>query len=176
MELSRRDAVLALGAVGVGGGGLGAAADAVTSEQSDGSVPDRTVEGLLAVAEVVHPSAVATTEEFVRTYVVGRIDARPAYREGVVQSVEDIAAESRERTGRAFPQLSADDRDSILRSMGVGTAVPDPDGTVAERARYYVVNELLYALYASPTGAQLLGHEHPTGFPGGREAYQRGPE
>ncbi|MEA5408870.1 hypothetical protein VB773_15715 [Haloarculaceae archaeon H-GB2-1] len=56
------------------------------------------------------------------------------------------------------------------------TAEPNPDGTTAERVRYYLVNEPLYALYASPTGGTLVGIENPQGHPGGTESYQRGPQ
>jgi hypothetical protein len=41
--------------------------------------------------------------------------------------------------------------------------------------RYYVVNELLYALYTSPTGGELVGIENPQGHPGGHESYQHEP-
>jgi hypothetical protein len=62
--------------------------------------------------------------------------------------------------------------------MGADTADPDPDpdGTDAGRVRYYVVNELLYALYASPTGGELVGIENPRGYPGGTASYRRGPD
>jgi hypothetical protein len=59
--------------------------------------------------------------------------------------------------------------------MGVHTADEDPDGTTAERIRFYVVNELLFALYASPAGGRLVGIENPQGHPGGAESYRRGP-
>jgi len=51
----------------------------------------------------------------------------------------------------------------------------NPDGTAAERVRFFVVNELLLALYASPTGGELVGIENPQGYAGGAESYQRGP-
>jgi len=70
--------------------------------------------------------------------------------------------------------LSVADRDSLLREVGADTAPPDPDGTNAERVRFYVVNELLYALYTSPTGGELVGIENPQGHPGGTDTYQRG--
>jgi hypothetical protein len=41
--------------------------------------------------------------------------------------------------------------------------------------RHLVVNDLLYALYASPTGARLAGLENPPGHPGGIESYREGP-
>jgi hypothetical protein len=41
--------------------------------------------------------------------------------------------------------------------------------------RYYVVDELLYAFYASPVGGGMAGIENPPGYPGGTESYQEGP-
>jgi len=60
--------------------------------------------------------------------------------------------------------------------MSVDTADPVPDGDDVERVRYYVVNELLFALYSSPTGGELVGLENPRGNPGGLASYQRGPQ
>jgi hypothetical protein len=71
--------------------------------------------------------------------------------------------------------LSEEAGDEALREMGVHTAEPDPAGTTAERVRYYLVNEVLYALYASPKGGELVGIENPQGYPGGANSYQQGP-
>jgi hypothetical protein len=59
--------------------------------------------------------------------------------------------------------------------MGVHTADPDSEGTDPERVRFHVVNELLYALYTSPTGGELVGIENPQGYPGGTASYREGP-
>ena len=77
--------------------------------------------------------------------------------------------------GSEFDALDPDRRDQLLREMGVDTADEAPDGTDAERVRYYLVNDLLLALYASPTGGGLVGIENPQGHPGGTDSYQRGP-
>ena len=77
--------------------------------------------------------------------------------------------------GAPFAALPVEDRDSLLREVGADTAEEDPAGTTAERVRYYVVNDLLMALYASPTGGELVGIENPQGHPGGTDNYQRGP-
>ena len=48
---------------------------------------------------------------------------------------------------------------------------------MSDRVRFFVVNELLFALYSSPTGGSLVGIENPVGHPGGTESYQHaGPE
>jgi hypothetical protein len=64
----------------------------------------------------------------------------------------------------------------VLDEMGVDTADPDPEGPDPARVRFYVVNDLLFALYASPTGGELVGIENPQGHPGGTDSYRRGPQ
>jgi hypothetical protein len=64
----------------------------------------------------------------------------------------------------------------VPSEMGLSITDPRPAGTDRERVRYYLVDELLYALYASPTGGRLLGIENPPGHPGGLDSYQRGPD
>lgn len=176
MELTRRDAMLALAAGSAVVGGLGEVADRITAAEFTGEFDDRTIGQIVAVAEVVYPSEVTPTEEFVSTYTLGRTSNRREYRVGIQHAVADLERESQERYGSRVHELSLETRDRLLRSLGVGNVVPDPDGTVAERVRYYLVNELLLALYTSPVGGRLLGHENPTGYPGGLAAYQRGPE
>ena len=80
------------------------------------------------------------------------------------------------RFDRRVVDLPPADRDALLDQMSVDVADPDPDGVDRERVRYYVVNELLFALYATPTGGKLVGIENPQGYPGGTASYQRGPK
>ena len=141
MELTRRDALLALA-----GGGLiasGAAVDG-TAGRGDATVSDADRETLVAAAEVLYPSSVTVTDEFVRTYVLGR------------QTVDET-----------YLTAIGDALDEVLRATGADRAYADPEGTVAQRIRYYVVDELLYAFYATPKGAGLMGSENPDGYPGG---------
>lgn len=181
MELTRRDAVAALAALGVGGGTLSGCA-APTRPAPDGSDGDRSTEidperireTLVAVAEVVYPSEVTGTTTFVETFLEGRLED-----ESHAANVDAAVAELNERAeqwfGDSFPALSHDDRDRCLREVGTDTADEDPEGRPGERMRYYVVNELLLALYTSPTGGELAGIENPIGHAGGLESYQRGP-
>ncbi|MFC7155087.1 gluconate 2-dehydrogenase subunit 3 family protein [Halomarina halobia] len=180
MELTRRDALAALAASGALGGGaaltwerLGRADD---GEGGSVAFDERAVETLVAVAAVLYPSAATGVPEFVETYVVGRIRDRAAYAAGVRDALStlDVAAES--WYGGPYATLDGDERDRLLRELGVATAEPNPDGTDAERLRYYLVNELLYAFYASPAGGELVGIENPQGHPGGLESYRRGPK
>ncbi|PSQ18424.1 hypothetical protein BRC99_00075 [Halobacteriales archaeon QS_7_69_60] len=137
MELSRRDAIGALAAIGVG---TGAAAYAVDTGGDAATAP---VETLVAVAEVVYPSELSGVEPFVETFAERRAAGDDDHARGVRAAVD--------------------------------TAAEVPDGSTAERVRYYVVNDLLMALYASPTGGELVGLENPRGHPGGTDSYQRGP-
>jgi len=177
MELSRRDALAALAGAGVavGGGAMVLDREEVAFED-EGPAPAAVVETLVATARLVYPSAVSNVEEFVETYSVARIEARPAYREGVRAAVTALDGYTRVHSDEGrFADLSAAAREVQLQRMGVKTAEPVPEGTTAERIRYYVINELLYALYTSPTGGKLVGIENPQGYPGGSDSYQRGP-
>jgi hypothetical protein len=167
MELTRRDAMAALaaaGAVAVGGR---------PAPKGDGVSPDAdAVATLAAVAEVVYPGAATGVERFVETYVAGRFDDSD-HRDGVLDATAALDATARDWFGAPVTDLDAATRDRLLRDLGVDVADPDPDGTLSTRVRFYVVNELLYAFYASPTGGRLVGVENPIGHPGGTESYRR---
>ena len=176
MELTRRDALAALSGAGIaiGGGVAALSRESVDTSEGDPSL-DRTLATLTAAAEVVYPSDVAGIEAFVEAYSLGRIEGREGYLAGLRGAVTELDETALSWEDARFAALAADRRDTVLRQLGVHTADEDPDGTLAERVRYYVVNELLYALYASPTGGELVGIENPQGYPGGRASYQRGP-
>lgn len=164
MELTRREAVAALAAAGLTVGG-GATVRPY----------DRDLRALLALAEVLYPSEVEVTEEFVETYAIGRMEDDWSYYETVRESIDALDDRAEDRFDEAFADLSVEQRDQLLRALGLDGTDPDPDGTEVERMRYYLVNDLLFALFATPVGGQLVGAENPTGFPGGLVAYQRGP-
>lgn len=189
MELTRRDAIAALTALGGTGIGYAAFQQSRGSEDSP-TVDDEMVETtLVAAAEVIYPSEVEGIEMFVRTFLAGRLggDRRADRRLGEADRAPAVAADRLRETvatlndraeewhGDSFSALSPSTRDQLLREVGADTADERPDGTTAERVRYYVVNELLLALYASPTGGELVGIENPQGHPGGIDSYQRGP-
>ncbi len=174
MELTRRDALAALAA---GGTALGGVAALRRAEREDGgaAVGDHETATLEAAARVLYPSAVSGVSEFVRSYAAGRYRDRPEHAAGVAEAVATLDGYAREWYDGAYRELDAETRDGLLSEMGLDVADPDPDGGDAERVRYYVVNELLYALYTSPTGGRLVGIENPQGHPGGTESYRRGP-
>lgn len=171
MELSRRDALSALAAVGVGAA-AGCSAPTAEADVADEDV----VRTLVAVAEAVYPSAVEGVESFVREVSTARIRADEAYEAGVVDAVDRLEAYVDEFHDVRYVELDRGERVGVLDRMGVDTADPVPDGRDRERVRYYVVNELLYAFYSTPTGASLAGLENPPGHPGGTSSYQRGPD
>lgn len=187
MRLTRRDALAVLAGLGVTGGAVSLTRfDPPTAESTDergdssgedgadgdDAPPTAVRETMVAAGEVVFPSAAEGVSEFVETYVVGRArdDARRDAMADAATELDDVA---RDWEGAAFADLPAGDRDRLLRELGVDTADPVQDGTLSERLRFHVVNELLYAFYASPTGGRLVGIENPIGHPGGTESYRR---
>ncbi|MGQ4555444.1 gluconate 2-dehydrogenase subunit 3 family protein [Halobellus sp. GM3] len=185
MKLTRRDALAALSAAGaaVGGGVIAGGlepprADAGTAAVETGpsatpSLSTDLLDLLDAVAEVVYPSGVEGRRAFVESYVLGRTEDRPAYREGLREAAAQLDAVARDWRGAPFAELEPDARDRLLRDLGVETADPDAEGPITERIRFYLVNDLLFAFYSSPTGGRLVGIENPIGHPGGTESYRR---
>ncbi|MFB6075438.1 MAG: gluconate 2-dehydrogenase subunit 3 family protein [Haloarculaceae archaeon] len=170
-ELTRRDALAALAASGAAVGAAALTWDSLSGDE----LGERERATLLAVARTVYPTAVSGVDSFVETYVVGRIEDRPEYAAGVRDAVRALDEHCRAWQDAPFRELSANGRDAALRDLGVGRSDPDPDGDRAARIRYYLVNELLYALFTSPTGGRLVGLENPQGYPGGTDSYQRPP-
>jgi hypothetical protein len=186
MELTRRDAAAALAAIGATGGvalgvrrgsdGPEAPPEGDAQTFGDEGLPsDEAVrEAMVAVAAVVFPRSVTGVEAFVGRLLDGRLDGS-AHDEGIRAAVAEVESAARSWYDAPVADLSAADRDELLRGLGADSAEEDPTGSTAERVRYYVVNELLLALYASPTGGELVGIENPQGHPGGAESYTRGP-
>jgi hypothetical protein len=167
MELTRREALGALGAAGAVAGGLGAATySGIANEES------RPAATVLALAETVYPSEVSVEPSFVRTYLGTRtagadeLDAR-----ALAATLDDYAVGER---GFAFAELSRSEREALLRDVGVASTPPNPEGTAVERL-HYLVNDLLFGLYATPAGGELAGNPNPQGHPGGLEHYRREP-
>lgn len=169
MELTRRDALLVL----AGGGLVGVTASRREAGSDSGSPIGQTdVRTLAAVAEVLYPSAVEPTPEFVETYVIGRHGSEDRYQTGLREALETLRRWSTRLTGKELHTLPPDRREHVLRAEGADLSYPDPEGTDAQQVRYYVVDDLLYALYATPKGAALVGQPNPAGYPGGTESYR----
>jgi len=180
-SLTRRDAMAALTAAGAATALGGTLSWAVLNETGD---DDATTEGfterdretLVALAEHLYPSAVTGLPEFVERYTVGRVRDRPEYATGMREALAALDEYAVQWTDERFVDLDADRRGSLLNSMGVTRATPEPDGLDPERVRFYLVNELLFALYSSPTGGKLVGIENPQGHPGGTTSYRQPPD
>jgi len=180
MELTRRDALAALSSAGIVGGGAVAVVrrEGSSFEGESETLPSSAavMETLVATADLVYPSAVSNVPEFVEAYAGTRMDERPAYRSGVRETVADLDSYATVHFDtERFATLDAETQSALFDQMGVRTTDPAPDGTITQRVRYYLVNELLYALYASPTGGELVGIEKPQGHPGGATSYRQGP-
>lgn len=177
MELTRRDVIIALSAVGVGS--VASVAEFLDSERHEGHsssdirLSDHEVETVVALAEVVYPSDVDSVATFVRDYFAVRVNEDDSYARGVGEAITELDDYVSEWHDETYASLSASARADILDQMTVDTANPNPTGVASERIRYYLVNELLYAFYATPTGAALVGLENPPGHPGGTQSYQQ---
>ena len=177
MRLTRRDAIAVLAGLGVVGGGAIAIdrfdpPTAASSGADDDVPPADVLATFVAAGEVVYPSETEGVGDFVETYVLGR--TRDENRsDQMATAAAELDGVARDWHGSPFSDLSADERDSLLRELGADSADPVADGTLSERLRFHVVNELLYAFYASPTGGRLVGIENPVGYPGGTESYRR---
>lgn len=191
MELTRRDALVAAAGTGVSVGGVAlsiahsepgrevsgsaSAADAGRKKEAD----EELLGTFVAVARAIYPDRVEGIGEFVRTYVAEQFGAdgekvefrRTATRE-TARELDELAAT---RHDASVVDLDPGTVSTLLREVGADVAEPDPSGTFAQRLRLYVVNELHYALYTSPTGGKLVGIENPIGHPGGARSYKRGP-
>ncbi len=175
-ELTRRDAIAALASGGVVAGGSALIWDSLDENANDEpTFTDHHRELLGTVATVVYPSTVSGIPEFVKTYVVGRVSDQPDRLAGLVDSLDYLDSYAKEWYDNPYIELSDKRQEAVLSEMGADVSEPDPEGGDVERFRFYVVNELLYALYTSPTGGELLGIENPQGHPGGVESYQHGP-
>jgi hypothetical protein len=183
-ELTRRDALAALTAAGITVGGGAVALSWSDGERADGTA-DGAGEPLLTdheravirdVAHVVYPSELSGIDEFVDDYLAGRVTADTDRAGEVADAVADLDSYAIEWEGTRFTGLDRPAQDETLQAMGVQIADPDPDGDPRHRVRYYLVNDLLFALYASPTGGSLVGIENPQGHPGGTESYRQPPE
>ena len=179
---SRRQFLAALGGTALAAAAYGYSTDSGRSLAADAGTGQRShpasgyhIDALTALAKAVYPSDVSVERSFIESRVFGRVEPEPDHFEKLVAAIEAVDGHARARFGGRITELSAGRRREVLRSMGVTTVHPTADGTTAEQVRFYVVNDLLYALFTSPVGGDLLGIDNPPGHPGGREAYQRGP-
>lgn len=175
-KLTRRDAIAALSALGVSLAGCGAPSTDGDGQAGDRPLTDHDRETLTAVGEVLYPDEVDEIDAFVDRYATGRTTDRPEHVDGITEAITYLDEYCQSWFDADFAALSPAERDETLRRMGADEAEPDPEGGDVEQLRYFVIDDLLLALYASPTGGELVGIENPPGHPGGLASYQRGPE
>lgn len=171
MKLTRRDAIIALGALGGGAAVVGSGRRDRRKTIEEGEA----IDNLYAAAEAIYPSEVEVERSFISTFVRGRYATREEDQEAQIEAVSSLVQRTRHLTGRSFTDLSIEEREDVIRAIGIHRSPPVPDGTTEERIRYYVLNDLLYVLFTTPTGGELVGCENPPGYPGGRNPYQRPP-
>jgi len=170
MELSRRDALTALTAAGITATAGCGGSESEENGETDGTEPETkptSMETLVALGEVLYPSDVEVTSEFVETYMFGRIASEEVYEESLaagIATLDDIAMDLR---GEPFAALDEDERVDVIQISEMRSGDSAPDGSDVERLNYHVVDELLFAFYSSPTGGELVGNPNPRGFPGG---------
>ncbi|MFC6825394.1 gluconate 2-dehydrogenase subunit 3 family protein [Halopelagius fulvigenes] len=171
MKLTRRRTLLGLAGAG-SAASLGAydlTADADTdADSAERTVTRRDVDGLLTVADVVHPADPEPFEPLIRGYVGRLSDERTR---ALLGTLSELDALSYDQSGTPFRSLSAAEGRRLLKRLGVFTVQSRPEGTLAERVRFHLVNSVLYALLTNPEGTKQFGIENPVGYPGGFSSY-----
>lgn len=176
-EPTRRQLLVALGGAAVTAGAYGYGTASKGTERLTDSHPATSahVKAATAVADAIYPQSVTVDESFVESAVFGRVEPTPGHFDALVETIEAVESHARARFGASVSGLSPGTRRQVLQSMNVTAVHATPDGTTAERVRFYLVNDLLYALFTSPRSRPLTGIENPPGHPGGLEAYRRAP-
>jgi hypothetical protein len=164
MELTRRDAIGALGTAGIASL---AGCSSLFGSENGGPQENAGIQTLVALGEVLYPSETEVTEEFVQTYMYGRITDEQAYQQQLTSGVETLDSEAQSAHEAPFRELSADQRVSVIENTDLRTGDSVPDGNAIEQVNYHLIDELLFAFYASPTGGELVGNTNPRGWPGG---------
>lgn len=166
MELSRRDALAALGAAGAtAAAGCGSLFSGGEDTDTPGTAPE--METLVALAEVLYPLDAEPTVDFVETYLLGRVVDEELYREDLASGVETLDGLADDEFSRPFGELSPAERKRLVQRTDLRSGESVPDGSAVERVNYHLIDELLFAFYSSPVGGELVGNTNPGGFPGG---------
>lgn len=173
MQLTRRDALGALAAAGLAST---AGCSSLLGEETTATEDAGQMETVMALGEVLYPSETEVTEEFLDTYLMGRIVDDERYQAALADGVETLNSRAREAQGSDFADLDESQRVSLVENTALRSGESVADGEPLERVNYHLVDELLFAFYASPVGGELVGNENPRGWPGGfgydMEAYQ----
>lgn len=163
MKLTRRQTLLGL--VGTSSG-LSLSAYELTDDTSvpEPTLSQREFDGLLAVADVVHPSDPQQFESLIAGYVDRLSDDRKRL---LRRTLSDLDRASYRQSGVPFRSLSPAERRRLFAALGVARVQSRPRGTVPERVRYHLVNSIVFVLVTNPKGTGLFGIRNPVGHPGG---------
>ncbi|MDS0257788.1 gluconate 2-dehydrogenase subunit 3 family protein [Haloarcula sp. S1CR25-12] len=177
MKLTRRDAIGALSTAGIA---AVAGCESLGGDRTDTESGTKTAAGtpgdgemgsdsgaMMALAEALYPSDAEVTEEYLGTYLYGRMVDEESYRTEVQAGVDTLDRLARDAHESRFAELSGGERVGLIEDTDLRTGDSVPDGTDIQRANYYLVDELLFAFYASPTGGERVGNPNPRGWPGG---------
>jgi len=170
MKLTRRDAIGALSAAGITAlaGCESFGGDGTETESGDGTDTAGGGGGAtMALAEVLYPSEAEVTEAYLDTYLYSRMVDEDAYRSELEAGIETLDSLAQEADGSPFADLSVDQRVNLIEDTDLRSGDSVPDGTDIQRVNYHLIDELLFAFYASPTGGELVGNTNPRGWPGG---------
>jgi len=139
-------------------------------------VENHDLETMRSLATVLYPSQVDVTEEFLGTYLYSRIVDEEAYATAVTAAVGTLDSLAREQYDGAFRALETDQQESVVVDSDIKSGASVADGTDVERLNYHLVDELVFALYASPAGGELVGNRNPRGWHGGYGSSPEVPE
>jgi len=176
MKLTRRDALKALAVGGAASGSTLAASEIVNRNelsQSGSALSGEDLLTLAAVADVIYPSQIEISTEYIETYIINAFNGER--RKSISRAISDLNTLTQSRYGTVFYEMSTPTQDAALHSLGVSRAISREDGKAIERIRYHLVNSLLYALFTTPRGSELVGIQNPIGHPGGYESLLRSP-
>jgi len=168
MRLTRRQAIATVlsGGIVAGGGLRSGVAGRDAARSTSEALTGQEMRVVTAVAAVVYPADVSSPESILDGYLHYQPPDRLAEIQGAVRALD---REAGRRYGESFAALSPGERETLLRELGVDRVGSDPDGTVPERVRHYLVDGALFALFTDASGGALLGVDNPRGYPGGYE-------
>ena len=163
MELSRREMFWSLlGTGSVGGLAAYELSEMVVRERKTASRDD--IESLLTVAGIVHPAESEAFEPVLSSYLNQLSDSRT---QSILETIAELNKISRRRLGRPFHILSRNEAEQLFTILGVNRVQAAPNGTLAERIRFHLVNSVIYALMTNPNGTREFEIQNPVGYPGG---------
>jgi len=123
MDATRRETIAAVLAGGLGTGvGLSVLSEGLDTsggQRTGTRIPEDEMDVLISLAEVVYPSAVSEHADIVAGYLGYQ---RPARLRAIRGAVQDLDRAAKRRHHGGFATLGADQRETLLRELGVDRA------------------------------------------------------